>query len=263
MEPQALLALYDQDQRITVEWPGQRREVVDPVIRLIDPQRQHSFVLYSKLSADNADAVIAREKAYFRALGHSFEWKLFAHDTPPDLKDRLAAAGLEIVEPAEAIMVLDLDTVPDLLAGPPLAAVRRVTTREQVYAMLRVQAVVWDHEYDWLAEELSETLAEHPDQLSIYAAYVDDQPVSAGWIRFLPGRQFASLWGGSTLPDYRGRGFYSALLAVRAQEARQRGLRFLTVDASPMSRPILEKHGFTVITWAWECFQPKPDEEAG
>jgi len=74
--------------------------------------------------------------------------------------------------------------------------------------------------------------------------------VSSAWVRFNPGSQFASLWGGSTLEQYRGQGHYTALMAVRAQEAARRGVRFLTVDASPMSRPILEKQGFRVISWA-------------
>jgi GNAT superfamily N-acetyltransferase len=52
------------------------------------------------------------------------------------------------------------------------------------------------------------------------------------------------LWSLSTLAAYRGQGLYTALLAARAQESIQRGIRFLTVDASPMSRPILEKLGF-------------------
>jgi len=46
---------------------------------------------------------------------------------------------------------------------------------------------------------------------------------------------------------FRNQGLYTALLAVRAREARDKGYRFLTVDASEMSRPILEKHGFVKI----------------
>ncbi|HTX49603.1 MAG TPA: GNAT family N-acetyltransferase, partial [Caulobacteraceae bacterium] len=55
------------------------------------------------------------------------------------------------------------------------------------------------------------------------------------------------------VPDYRGRGAYRALVAARADEARRRGHRFLTVDARETSRPILERLGFqplaTVRGW--------------
>ncbi len=62
---------------------------------------------------------------------------------------------------------------------------------------------------------------------------------------FYDGRSpFASLWGGSTLASHRKRGFYTALLAVRVQEAIRRGARYLTIDASPMSRPIVARFGF-------------------
>jgi hypothetical protein len=43
------------------------------------------------------------------------------------------------------------------------------------------------------------------------------------------------------------------LLAARAQEARARGFSLLTVDASPMSRPILEKHGFQHLATSTPC----------
>lgn len=87
--------------------------------------------------------------------------------------------------------------------------------------------------------------------LSLYAAYSDEGlPVSAARIQFSKEGTFASLWGGATISPYRNQGFYTALLAVRVQEARRRGFRFLTIDASPMSGPIVEKLGFRVLTMA-------------
>jgi hypothetical protein len=52
---------------------------------------------------------------------------------------------------------------------------------------------------------------------------------------------------------YRGQGLYTALLAIRAQEAISRHVEFLTVDASAMSRPILEKFGFIKIAESYPC----------
>jgi hypothetical protein len=74
--------------------------------------------------------------------------------------------------------------------------------------------------------------------------------VSAAWTHFLPATSFATLSGGSTLNVYRHHGFYTALLAVRAREARQRGFRFLQVNASPESQPILTKHGFQCLAYS-------------
>jgi GNAT superfamily N-acetyltransferase len=47
------------------------------------------------------------------------------------------------------------------------------------------------------------------------------------------------------VPQWRGCGIYRALVAHRAALAASRGFRYLTVDASPESAPILERLGFT------------------
>ncbi|MDX6313211.1 MAG: hypothetical protein QOF44_2675, partial [Streptomyces sp.] len=68
---------------------------------------------------------------------------------------------------------------------------------------------------------------------------------------------FASLWGGGTVPAWRGRGIYRALVSHRAGIAAELGYRFLQVDASSQSRPILERLGFTALsTTTPYVFQP-------
>jgi GNAT superfamily N-acetyltransferase len=66
-------------------------------------------------------------------------------------------------------------------------------------------------------------------------------------VEFHPGTEFASLWGGGTLPGWRGRGVFRSLVAYRAALAADRGLRYLQVDASPESRPILHRLGFVEL----------------
>ena len=77
---------------------------------------------------------------------------------------------------------------------------------------------------------------------------VDGQPVSGGRVDFEDGVEFAGLFGGITLPEYRGRGLYRATVARRAELARERGYRWLYSDALPTSRPILERLGFVPLT---------------
>jgi GNAT superfamily N-acetyltransferase len=71
--------------------------------------------------------------------------------------------------------------------------------------------------------------------------------VAAGWVEFHPGSRFAGLWGGATLRQWRGRGIYRALVARRAQLAAARGVRYLQVDASSESAPILRRLGFQAL----------------
>ncbi len=253
MDVEQIRALYDQQQRIAIHYPGTRREVTEHVIRVIEPER--GAVIYARLDAANADAVIAAEIAHFTALGiaNEFEWKLFGHDQPADLRERLIRHGFEVSEPADAVMVLDLSELPPKLAQPVTHDVRRITDERGVDDVYAVIAAVWPEEDHSVARRNKLTLLrDHPESISMYAAYGDGQPVSEGWVDF-PETDFAGLWGGATLATYRNRGFYTALVAVRAHEAQQRGYRYLTIDASPMSRAVLEKQGFVVIASAWEC----------
>jgi GNAT superfamily N-acetyltransferase len=93
-------------------------------------------------------------------------------------------------------------------------------------------------------------LAHYTENLSVFAVWQDGQVVSTTWTHYMLSTSFATLWGGSTLKQYRKRGYYTALLAVRAREARERGIRFLQVDASSEIQPILTKHGFRCLAYS-------------
>jgi hypothetical protein len=253
MDKSEILRLFDQDQRREIEYPGTRREVTREVVRHVDTTpTQEGAVLFHQLDELNADAVIREQIGYFQSLGQSFEWKHYDHDRPHDLKDRLQAAGF-VCEEAEAVMVLDLESAPQVLAQPVPPQVRRLVDPAQLADVRRVHEQVWGEDSSWVLAYLGGALRDYPDRMSVYVAYAGEQPVSVGWVYFPPHSQFASLWGGSTISDFRKQGLYTALLAVRAQEAAGRRVRFLTVDASPMSRPVLEKYGFELITYTYPC----------
>jgi GNAT superfamily N-acetyltransferase len=251
MNLQAVLTLYDQEQRCDIEYPDARREAAPPVIRGIDLFGYRSFINYSHLEGQDVDRVIDEQIRYFESLGHDFEWKVFSHDFPQDLSERLRARGFD-VEESDTIMAFDLQTAPDKLLQPVPQQVRRVLDPAGIDDVMMVENTVWGEDMNWLGDRLRQQLRETPDYVSVYVAYADERPVSSAWITFHKGH-FAGLWGGSTLEQYRGQGWYTALLAARMQEARSRGVRYLTIDASPMSRPIVEKFGFQVITTATEC----------
>jgi hypothetical protein len=246
-----ILALYEQDQRKQVQYHGMRTEQTPDVVRLVALDGGEGAVVYSRLDESNADRVIREQIAHFEALGQNFEWKLFDYDAPADLHERLIAHGFEIDE-AEAIMVLDLQTAPAVLFDPVTVDVRRIAA-SQMDQVVQVLNQVWNDDHEGLGKYLVEELTHQGSYLSIYMAYVDGIPASTAWIRFHENSQFAGLWGGSSLAAYRQRGLYTALLSVRAQEARQRGIRYLTIDASPMSQPIVAKHGFQSLAISHAC----------
>lgn len=259
MELHELLALYDQEERIKAVWPDIVREETDLVVRHRpkDPggHRDNIFIAHTRLDAANADRVIQEQIAYARGLGLKVGWKLYSHDQPADLDARLLLHGFKPDE-QESIMALELASAPAELLQPVSADIRQIRDLELLRDVEAVERAVWDEDQSGIIGYLSDSLRSDRGWMSIYVAYDDDLPVSAAWLYLEEGRPFASLWGGSTLAAYRKRGYYSALLAVRLQEAIRRGARFLTIDASPMSRPIVQRFGFRQITTAcdynWE-----------
>jgi GNAT superfamily N-acetyltransferase len=247
LNPTEILALYDRTMRRDAADADTRRELAEPVLRLISDEHRRGQVVYAALDAASADAIIEREAAYFSGLGYHFEWKHYSHDQPADLAARLLAHGF-VPEEAETFLVLDIAQAPASLLAPPAHDVRRLSDPAALAATLPAFAHLWGNNEGWLGEMLISTVREQPEQLSIYVAYVDAQPASVAWIDFSPGKPFSGLWGGSTIEQYRRRGLYTALVAARLQEARSRGVAYLTIDALPTSRPIVERHGFVALS---------------
>ena len=252
LSPDELRALYDHDQRQNFEEPGVRREVTPFTVRQINTNEPESYLLYSKLTPENADQIIDDEITYFESIGHNFEWKLYSHDTPPDLIERLRRRGFEIGD-SETILILDMQGLSGILTQPVSHDIRRIADPSAMKSLQDVAATVFGHDTDSLTERLTWELTHYPDYMNFYGAYVDGVPVASARINYPTNSQFASLWGGGTLEAYRGKGIYTALVAARVQEAIRRGRRFLTIDASPMSRPIVEKLGFVPISTSTPC----------
>jgi GNAT superfamily N-acetyltransferase len=128
-------------------------------------------------------------------------------------------------------------------------ALREVTERRDFERIAAMEEQVGPSgDSSWLPAALEQERAAGPEALRVFVAEADGLVVSAGWMRFQRGTSFATLWGGGTLPAWRSRGIYRALVAHRAQLAVERGFELLQVDASDESRPILERLGFTAVT---------------
>ena len=145
MDREQLLRLYDREERQDASFYNSVREETSHVVRFRPKpgMKGGSWILYSRLTAENADQVIEEQVADFERLGLEFEWKLYDHDQPPDLRERLAAHGFAIEE-AEALMVLDLAQISETLLRPVTHDIRRITDPEQIYAaVIAVQEEIW------------------------------------------------------------------------------------------------------------------------
>ena len=184
------------------------------------------------LDGAELDALIARQVEVFAERGERFEWKLHGHDLPADLPERLRAAGFA-PEEVETVVIAPVDAI----AGDPLlpdgASLREVVGAADFDRIAAMEEAVWgDDSRGWLAESLEKERAADPDAISIVVVEAGSEVVCAAWVRFEGGTDFATLWGGGTLPAWRGRGIYKAMVAYRANLARERGYRFVQVDAS-------------------------------
>jgi len=205
------------------------------------------LVLFADLPPGREVAAIRAEKEYFRARGLGLEWKVFEFDRPSNLRALLEAEGfaagteeLFLVRPVGAAA----GRAPRI---PPGFRIEPVETARGIDDVVRVQEAVWGRAFGWLRPQLAGLLRQRPRVLWLGCAYEGDRPVATGWAEFGPGSRFADLHGGAVLPEVRGRGIYSALLARRSEEARRRGYPLLAVDAAPMSRPILVAKGFQPV----------------
>lgn len=249
MDHAAVLALYDRDMRegAQPDSPESRIERVGKVVRQVSSEQGWNGVVWSDLDAGGADAAIAEQIAYFSGLGREFEWKLYGHDLPVDLGQRLRTAGLT-AQPEETLMIGEVADL-TLDAEPPEGIrVLPVTDRAGVDLVADVHEAAFGTDSTRLRHQLLAQLTADPDTVVAVVALAGDTPVSAARMELVPGTRFAGLWGGGTVEAWRGRGIYRALVAVRAREAVERGYRYLQVDAMPTSRPILERLGFEPLT---------------
>ena len=257
MDRAALLALYDQFERRAAAADGRRVERTDHLTRHVGAPGQASWIVWCDLARADVDAAIAGEVAYWTALGQEVEWKHFAHDAPPDLRSRLAAAGFVPEEP-EALLALDLQTV-HVWANDDARHDVRAFGLEGVEDAAAVIAAVWPGEVAAFRARFASEFEAAPERTRFYVAYEDGHPAAAAWTQASgPRTPFLGLWGGATVPEHRGRGLYRALVAARVRAARALGYRYATVDAGPMSAPILERLGFVQLTVTTPCVWSPP-----
>jgi GNAT superfamily N-acetyltransferase len=248
MDRQAVLAAFDEQirQHPEPDAPDGHIEHDGGVIRSISGGDGWIGVTWSSLDKVSADAAIAAQIGRFVELSRPWEWKHYSYDQPPDLPDRLLAAGFAR-EPAEALLVAEIADLTLDLPPPPGIELRAVVDKQGVDALLSVHDEVFGADHSALRKTVLAGLGRQPSTTASVVAWAEQTPIAAGRVEFHLGTDFASLWGGGTLPAWRGRGVFRSLVAHRATLASARGFRYLQVDASPDSRPILQRLGFVEL----------------
>ncbi len=245
-----LLVRYDKDLRLRLMYPEARKEITKDVVRFVRSSPGMNFVGFTFANEPELERVIDQQLEYFVPMKQPFTWKVYDHDLLPTLGEKLVTREFVRDEDPADVMVLDLKTASPHLFEPANTDVRRITTLDGLKDIIYVLDNVYGGNNTWVNDRLGMHL-NVPGYLSVYVAYVDNRPASIAWTYF-PNGHFATLYAGSTIAEYRKQGLYTSLLATRLREIRERGYQFAVVEAGPMSKPIVSKHGFKHLTTVYD-----------
>ena len=232
--------------------PGFERILEDGYCLFLGPMEQMTMVQRIRLGEGGEERALAKVRALARERGRKrVTWWIGDSTTPADLEERLLALGLKaaampIHEPTYAALAL----VRPPEGSPGVAVARRVESFDEFSAASDIAQEAFGHTEEQRAS-WRESLPllyelEQQDITATYLAFLEDEPVATATAVFT--EKGVLLVSGSTLPAARGRGCYRALVQARWEDAVRRGTPALVVQAGEMSRPILERLGFELVS---------------
>lgn len=147
----------------------------------------------------------------------------------------------------ETLLLGEVDALVHDVDLPPGVHVRAVSSDSDLARIEELMKTVWGP--DRGDGSLARELRANPGALDVVVVEesADGPVLCAGWLRYSPGTEFASMWAGSTLLEWRRKGLYRATVTHRAKLAYKRGYRIVRLDTSPDSRPILVRLGLRAV----------------
>ncbi len=233
-----------------------REDQGDVVLRHVpvSPRHWYGSATRPRFDAASAERRIADVRSWFGRLGREeFMWMVGESATPADLRTRLEAMGAmpDPEDPVSEAMVLHHEPPP----GPPEIEIGRVRTFEDFRDAMWIPLADAPEEV-WAQTEVNLRRAweeaRHDDQMYSFLARIDGRAISTGQLVWLS-NGLPYLGGATTLRADRGRGAFRSLVRARWDEAAQRGVPMLLVQAGHQSAPIFRSLGFrtTGIVWIY------------
>ena len=197
----------------------------------------------ARCDESGADPALAAARAFFAERGELFGFTVGPLSQPADWRARLQAAGFTLAVATAGMIWTDWSTP---IRANPAARVRRAT-REDIPALRHVYGEGYP-----IPAPLVEPLLEWIWALGgqHYLAWLDGQeePVTAANMYPYPGTKTLVLQGAATLPEYRGRGLYTSILAHRLAEAAHWRMEAAILQADrATSAPICARLGFREV----------------
>ena len=215
-----------------------------------------NLVGMADIASDDVDATLKMVRNRYSRGRKAYGWVTGPLTRPHDLGERLVATGLAKADEMAGMVLTDL-TVP--IAVDPKIEIREATLHE-AQAASEMMARAYD-----MPEEVARffnvllAMTDSKVQNRGYFAYLDGvaEPVAWSYLVYLPDSPIVLLGGAATVPEHRGRGIYSALVAKRLADARADRRSAAVIQAvRSTSAPIAAKLGFREVCglefYAWE-----------
>ena len=206
-----------------------------------------NLVGMADIAPEDVDATLKMVRSRDSGGRKAYGWVTGPLTRPHDLGQRLVAAGLVKADEMAGMALTELGVQ---LAADPQIEIREATLHEaQAASEMMARAYGIPEE---VARFFNVLLAMTDSKVKNrgYFAYVDggDQPVAWSYLVYLPDSPIVLLGGAATLPEHRGRGIYSALVAKRLADARADGRQAAVIQAvRSTSAPIAAKLGFREV----------------
>ncbi|HET9782674.1 MAG TPA: GNAT family N-acetyltransferase [Candidatus Dormibacteraeota bacterium] len=251
-----------------VDWANGFRQPPQPGFEIVETPRyrlvlQPDFPIpgpnsatFVRCTPEDAGDVIAEVNTVFAARNLPVMWVLDPDTEPANFADFLGASGVfpDPQGPESAVMVAPLGT---RFVSPRVSGLELHDGIEDLDSFRAVDAVNAEAFAGRVAGDDPAHLAQLGRRLRnqqsvpnrrVVLATIDGEPAGSAGLTMYPPHG-AILNGGAVRPKFRGRGVYRAMIAARAEMAREAGVEGLSVWGGPMSAPVLERMGFTKVGW--------------
>ena len=215
-----------------------------------------NLVGMADIAPEDVEATLTMVRNRYSRGRKAYGWVTGPLTRPHDLGARLVASGLKKEDEMAGMVLTDL--------AVPIAVDQKIEIREATLHEAQAASGMMARAYD-MPEEVARffnvmlAMTDSKVRNRGYFAYVDggNEPVGWSYLVYLPDSPIVLLGGAATLPEHRGRGIYSALVAKRLADARADGRSAAVIQAvRSTSAPIAAKLGFREVCglefYAWE-----------
>jgi len=214
-----------------------------------------NLVGMANIASEDVDATLKMVRNRYSGGRKAYGWVTGPLTRPHDLGEELVASGLVKEDELAGMVLTDL--------AVPIAVDPRIEVREATLHQAQAASAMMARAYgmpEEVARFFNVLLAMTDSRVKNrgYFAFVDggSEPIGWSYLVYLPDSPIVLLGGAATLPEHRGRGVYTALVAKRLADAQADGRRAAVIQAvRSTSAPIAAKLGFREVCgldfYAW------------